>query len=357
MNSIREKNLRDISGFSTTPDGWLETTIDEICNIGRGRVISAEEIKSIPGDYPVFSSQTREYGEMGSIGTYDFDGDYVTWTTDGENAGTVFFRSGKFNCTNVCGTLNAKNTEEIDLQFLSYHLGRIAKRYVSYIGNPKLMNGVMANVGLALPGYSSQKKIAKILTTIDQLIEKTQALIDKHTAIKQGMMADLFTRGIDPTTGQLRPPVEQAPHLYKETELGWVPKEWSVDFIDNILERVIDYRGKTPTKTETGIPLITAKNVRMGFIEEEPREYIADYAYDGWMTRGIPVAGDVLFTTEAPLANVAQIETNDKSAFAQRVIILRCNNRMNNDFLKYSLMSNDIRTRIFRKGSGSTVEG
>ena len=77
-----------------------------------------------------------------------------------------------------------------------------------------------------------QKKIAKILTTIDQLIEKTQALIDKHTVIKQGMMADLFTLGIDPSTGQLRPPVEQAPHLYKETELGWVPKEWDVTKLD-----------------------------------------------------------------------------------------------------------------------------
>ena len=75
------------------------------------------------------------------------------------------------------------------------------------------------------------------------------------------------------------------------------------------------------------------------------------------MTRGIPKLGDVLFTTEAPLANVAQIEIDAKVAFAQRVIILRCNDRMNNDFLKYSLMSNDARVRIFSKGSGSTVEG
>ena len=81
-----------------------------------------------------------------------------------------------------------------------------------------------------------QQKIANILTTVDNLIEKTQALIDKYTQIKQGMMADLFTRGIDlsgtpqtnPNHGQLRPSVEDAPELYQQTELGLVPREWEV---------------------------------------------------------------------------------------------------------------------------------
>jgi type I restriction enzyme S subunit len=81
-----------------------------------------------------------------------------------------------------------------------------------------------------------QQKIAKILSTVDNLIDKTKSLIDKYTAIKQGMMADLFTRGIDMTTGdtsnakggKLRPSVEDVPELYKQTELGWVPKEWEV---------------------------------------------------------------------------------------------------------------------------------
>ena len=245
--------------------------------------------------------------------------------------------------------------------FLYYLKSELLQRQIGVeiqsIGVPDLGLDKINDFKILLPPSNQQKKIAKILTAIDKLIEKTQTLIDKHNAIKKGMMTDLFTRGINLTTDQLRPPVEQAPHLYKETELGWIPKDWDVDKVDNVLERIIDYRGKTPIKTESGIPLITAKNIRMGCIVPEPREYIAANAYDEWMTRGIPLAGDVLFTTEAPLANVAQIKSNDKTAFAQRVIILRCNNKMNNDFLKYSLMSNDVRIRIFRKGSGSTVEG
>jgi restriction endonuclease S subunit len=92
MSDIREKNLRQFSGFDVTPDGWTETTVGQICDLGRGRVISQEEINGNPGPFPVFSSQTRNNGEMGNLATFDMSGEYVTWTTDGENAGTVFFR-------------------------------------------------------------------------------------------------------------------------------------------------------------------------------------------------------------------------------------------------------------------------
>ena len=59
---------------------------------------------------------------MGYLNTYDFEGEYVTWTTDGANAGTVFYRKGKFNCTNVCGTIQPKNWDLIELKYLPYYL-------------------------------------------------------------------------------------------------------------------------------------------------------------------------------------------------------------------------------------------
>jgi type I restriction enzyme, S subunit len=110
----------------------------------------------------------------------------------------------------------------------------------------------LEKIALTLPPLNQQRQIAKILTTVDSLIEKTQTLIDKYTAIKQGMMADLFTRGIDlsgtfdtnPNYGQLRPPYEQAPGLYKKTKLGWMPIDWSVFNYGNILEGI--GAGKSP---------------------------------------------------------------------------------------------------------------
>src|SRR5262249_26139644 len=118
-----------------------------------------------------------------------------------------------------------------------------------------------------------------------------------------------------------------------------------------------DYRGKTPTKTESGVPLITAKNVRMGYIDPQPREFIAESAYAAWMTRGIPSPSDVLFTTEAPLGNVAQVETSEKVAFAQRVIILQPGPRLRSAFLKGRLMCSDIQTAVVQRATGTTALG
>jgi len=108
---------------------------------------------------------------------------------------------------------------------------------------------------------SEQQKIAHILTTVDNLIEKTQSLIDKYTAVKQGMMHDLFTRGVDVATGELRPSYEQAPQLYKETELGWVPREWEVRSFDEIAEFVNGNSFKSDEWRESGLPIIRIQNL------------------------------------------------------------------------------------------------
>ena len=93
--------------------------------------------------------------------------------------------------------------------------------------------------------------------------------------------------------------------------------EWSTFFLEDCLDALIDYRGKTPIKTEYGIPLITAKVIKGGRIET-PTEFIATDDYDSWMRRGIPECGDVVLTVEAPLGEVAQLGS-EKIALAQRV--------------------------------------
>jgi type I restriction enzyme S subunit len=122
--------------------------------------------------------------------------------------------------------------------------------------------------------------------------------------------------------------------------------------------RFIDYRGRTPEKTESGLRLITAKNVKMGYLQKTPMEFVAPDSYDSWMTRGIPRIGDVLFTTEAPLANVAQLDTVEKVVFAQRIIIMQPDStKLDATFLKYLLLSQPIQQRIHTKGTGATVKG
>jgi type I restriction enzyme S subunit len=127
-----------IDWIGDIPEHWTVATVGRVTNLGRGRVISNLEIGENPGEFPVYSSQTENNGVMGHLATYDFDGEYVTWTTDGANAGTVFHRTGKFNCTNVCGTMQPKNWEQLDLRFMPYFLNLGTKYSVRLDINPKI---------------------------------------------------------------------------------------------------------------------------------------------------------------------------------------------------------------------------
>lgn len=138
--------------------------LGEIAYLTRGKVISKQYLDENRGNYPVYSSQTINNGEIGKIDTFDFDGEYVSWTTDGANAGTVFYRTGKFSITNVCGLIQIKDLSKLDYKFLFYWLSITTKQHVySGMGNPKLMSNQMSKIKIPIPPLSVQTKIAQIL--------------------------------------------------------------------------------------------------------------------------------------------------------------------------------------------------
>ncbi|MBX7491538.1 restriction endonuclease subunit S, partial [Helicobacter turcicus] len=149
--------------------------IENICTISRGKVISKTYITNNAGNYPVYSSQTENEGMLGKISSYDYDGEYVTWTTDGVYAGSVFYRYGKFSVTNVCGILQVKE-KNINTKFISYILGITTKKFVNKsIGNSKLMSNVMAKIQIPLPPLEVQNAIVAILdkfTELEKELEK-----------------------------------------------------------------------------------------------------------------------------------------------------------------------------------------
>ena len=151
----------------------------KVASLTRGRVISKEYLADNLGDYPVYSSQTVNNGEIGKINSFDFDGEFVSWTTDGANAGTVFYRSGKFSITNVCGLIKIQNNLELNYKFLFYWLSIEAKNHVySGMGNPKLMSHQMEKILIPIPPLSVQTEIVKILDALTALTsELTSELI------------------------------------------------------------------------------------------------------------------------------------------------------------------------------------
>lgn len=162
------------------PNGVEYKKIGDIATLSRGKVMSKSFIKDNSGEYPVYSSQTENNGQFGAISTYMYDGKYVTWTTDGANAGTVFYRDGKFNVTNVCGVIDISDCQ-VDTKYVYYALTIHAKNYVSSgMGNAKLMSNVMSKVTIPVPPLEVQAEIVRILDTFTELTaELTAELTDR----------------------------------------------------------------------------------------------------------------------------------------------------------------------------------
>ena len=173
-------------------DKWTTYKIQDIAEIGRGRVISSVEIDRQKHPlYPVYSSQTSNDGIMGYLDNYMFDGEYITWTTDGANAGTVFYRKGKFNCTNVCGTL--KIQPKFDCYFVSLVLQQATQKYVSSnLANPKLMNNTMASIKIRMPNIETQKQLSKVFQALDGCLLIHQRTCEMYLKEKQYLLRQMF---------------------------------------------------------------------------------------------------------------------------------------------------------------------
>ena len=135
------------------------------------------------------------------------------------------------------------------------------------------------------------------------------------------------------------------------------PSNWTVCRLDDLF-RFVDYRGRTPTRTANGVRLITAKNVRMGYVAKEPIEFINEQIYGRWMTRGFPQNGDLLFVTEgATMGYVGMIDFDFKFALAQRTIDLQPYLPSYNKFFLFTLMSPLFQEAILTNSTGTAVKG
>lgn len=196
MQKIFSQELRFKDENGNEYPEWEECKVKDLFDVTRGVVIAKSEISDTSNDifkYAVYSSQTSNNGILGYDQTFDFDGNYLTWTTDGANAGRVFCRSGRFRCTNVCGVLVEKNnTIGYANKLVAEILNKETPKHVSYVGNPKLMNGVMAEIKLNIPSLEEQTKIDKLINQLDIKIESEQTKLNLLDDYKKGLLQQMF---------------------------------------------------------------------------------------------------------------------------------------------------------------------
>jgi len=169
-----------------------ENNIGSLFTVTRGYVLPLSEIRVEPDNeycYPVYSSQTKNEGLMGYYNQYLYE-DAITWTTDGANAGFVRFRKGKFYCTNVCGVL--LNDDGFANEYIAERLNSVTKRHVSYVGNPKLMNNVMAEITIEYPSLEEQRKNSLLISQMDKKIQYETSVSDSLAKLKTALLQQMF---------------------------------------------------------------------------------------------------------------------------------------------------------------------
>lgn len=197
---------------------------------------------------------------------------------------------------------------------------------------PNLSASSVKQYLIPLPPLEIQKQIAKTLDTASELVNLRKKQLEELDNLVKSVFYDMFKMFIDNK------------EYYK-----LLPEVCSF----------IDYRGKTPEKSDSGIPFITAKNIKNNSFSIEPREYISYETYESVMTRGFPKVNDVIFTTEAPLGNICRIpKIFDKFAVGQRIIVMQpFKDILKSEYLEFALATDEFQREMLRRSSGSTVKG
>ena len=222
--------------FKGFADDWEQRKVSELFRVTRGYVLAATQTNTTKTDekpYPVYSSQTKDKGLMGYYKDYLYE-DAITWTTDGANAGTVNYRAGKFYCTNVCGVLLSNEVKAN--QMIAEALNNVAKGYVSYVGNPKLMNNVMADIVIQIPTQAEEREmLSSVFASLDHLITLHQRKCDETKQLKKFMLQKMF-----PKNGEKNPEIrfEGFTDDWEQRKLGEVSSKITKKNQDIVVDEV-----------------------------------------------------------------------------------------------------------------------
>ena len=278
---------------------------------------------------------------------------------------------GEAYLNSFCFGFRLHNFEDLDPEFASYLFrGKDVRKSISDLAQGSTRYNLSKSIlfdklYLNLPPIPQQQKIAKILSTCDSVIEQTEKAIAKYQAIKQGIMQDLFTRGIDIKTGKLRPKFDDAPELYKESELGMIPKEWKegvfLDFADE--NKAYSFTGgpfgsdlQTKHYTSTGVRIIQLQNIGDGYFLNDYKIFTSENRADYLRSCNIFPDDIILSKMADPIARACIIpKTDERYLMASDGIRLSINKKkFNTRFVLETINQRRFRNIAEIKSTGST---
>ncbi|HHF3035916.1 TPA: restriction endonuclease subunit S [Vibrio diabolicus] len=319
--------------------------------------LNAEEREKIKGNIPYCGAN----GIQGYISEYIFDEDLILLAEDGGNfdeyqTRPIAYRiSGKSWVNNHAHVLRAK--EGYDFSFVFYSLQH--KNIIPFIKGgtrAKLNQAELREITIWDAPLPIQQRIGEIIETIDNQIDTTQALIDKYTAIKQGMMADLFSRGIDPETKALRPTFEEAPELYHKTPLGMLPKGWDAYDIEDI-SHVIDPNPshRNPIYRADGFAFIsTVEFIEGDSVETNTSRRVAESVVLEQERRCAFNENSIVFSRKGTIGETRFVPTSCRFALLDSLCVLNPKN-VDVTYFYHSLRSPSVKTQIYQMVMGQAL--
>ena len=347
---------------SVVPEGWVSTTIGEATSeISDGGTPATSNAEYFNGSIPwvvIDDIQPRIVHTKSSITELGLQKSSAKlW-----DKGTIILSTGatigevgiatKAMATKqgICGVVVKS---DVSAKYF-YHLLVSKKRQLNILSQGSTIKETrpptVKKIQICLPPLPEQKKIASILTSVDEVIENTQKQIDKLQDLKKATMNELLTKGIGHTE-------------FKDSELGRIPKSWKEVSLGKLIDKLIDFRGRTPKKLGLDwgggkIKALSANNVKMGRVDFEKECYLAsNELYEKWMTKGDSRKDDVLFTMEAPLGNVCLVPDNNRYILSQRVILFRVNKLILPSYIHHTLASQYFQNTLVKHSTGTTATG
>lgn len=276
--------------------------------LGRGRIISSIDIENKPGDNPVYSSSSKNNGVFGKYELYDFDEELVTWSIDG--GGYFFYRPHhKFSITNVSGFLRVLDKSKYQYKFLYYiftfqHL-RLRFDYLDK-AHPSV---IKRQYWVPIISIEEQNQIEQKITTADNAIAHTEALIAKYQRIKAGLMQDLLTKGID-EHGNIR---SKATHKFVVKNGIEVPEVWEVEKLGKLADFKSGFAFKFEQLTEFGHKVVRISNLHK---HDFPFWYYDGPVKENWKIKD----GDILFTWAGIATSIDCIKYHGEDALMNQHI-------------------------------------
>lgn len=340
--NIPEVRFREFAGDNA--DAWEQRKLGEVSKITAGGDVDKEKLL-LHGKFPVIANALTNDGIVGYYNdTYRITAPAVTVTGRGE-IGKAKARRNNF--TPVVRLLTVESKHNVD--FLAEAINR-SKVVFESTGVPQLTVPKLSNYKILFPNSIDEEiEVGNFLSRLDSLIDLHQRELDNFKALKKTLLSKMFPKNDE---------------KYPEIRFSGFTDAWELRKLEEIIDTIIDFRGRTPKKlglkwSRKGYLALSAQNVKNGYIDKNIEAHHGNQKlYDKWMRGKELHKGQVIFTTEAPMGNVAQIPDDSKYILSQRTIAFKVkDNIVNENYFATLLRSPKIVSRLLSLASGGTAKG